>query len=168
MSYGYAIRKQTYTPPQRPIGVAIIATIGMLTGIALALAALVNSWLYMQTDPSLTGLFVNLSAGLGGALFMIWLFWGLWDLMDWAWWTSLFLGVIATGACIYALLNAPMLALTLAQLLPFELEPVRVYTGLIGGAILATSVTLIVMVYLVAVREAFRIGTKHLLKPWER
>lgn len=168
MSYGYAVRRRAYTPPKRPIGIAIIAAIGMLFGLALTLVALVYAWFHMQATGSMAALTADLIVGLGVSLFVLWLFWGLWDLMDWAWWTNMIIDTVSVFGSIYTLIAAPSLTMEIVPRIPFEIEPIVFYNGLIAGSIISLALTVIMMIYLLIVREAFGIGTKHLLKPWER
>lgn len=169
MSYGYSysMRRQVQAEPQRPLGVAIIATLGILSGLTYTVLVLFTAYLRMSATFSLTSLAGYLIAGFGVSLFTIWLYWSLWDLMGWAWGFHILLNAVSIVAGALGIAYAEPVAAFLAGVLPDGMATPSLKLGLISTAIIDMAFNLCVAIYLVSVREAFGIGVCR--RPaWER
>jgi hypothetical protein len=123
---------------ERPKGIALMAVLGVLASIAIA--------------------------GIG-ALLLIWIYWGLWDMLPSAWQLHVFLGLPLAAAFGYVAWAAPELAPKIVHhMRTTEMElagtVIRIAALVMAGIQLAT--------FLVTLgsKEAFNIGKQ---KPiWER
>src|SRR5690349_10112014 len=102
---------------QRPFGVALLATIGMLTSLAALLVSLVQMLQLLSASgrPSMP---LALSAGaLVLALVGLWINWGFWEMIRWAWWANLLLTLLSSGVLVAALRWSQTLGAPLAKML---------------------------------------------------
>lgn len=164
--YGYSIKRQAQRT-QRPVGVAILATLGVLSGLAAIVLVLIDAYLRLtQGVPPIT-VAGYVAIGLCGALVTIWIYWSLWDLMGWAWFLQLVLNGLNVGACVLLLVYAPTVMPLLGRVLPLgSLSPMALQFGLVSSTVLDMVVSLCVLVYLFSVREAFGVGVRRRV-PWE-
>jgi hypothetical protein len=163
---GYKLAPQVSKQP-RPFGVAVLATIGVLAGLAALLLSLVEmlSLLGSNAGPSL-----RLAAAAGElvlALVVVWINWGVWELIRWAWWANLLLTLIVSGALIAALRWVQPIGASLAKLLPTMVER-QVVSAVLVGLLALLVYHLVVVVYLISTRAAFGVGVKDERPLWER
>jgi hypothetical protein len=120
-------------PPQRPIGVTIIAILSGLAGIAEIVGGLGLMALGAIAGGAGAGIFGALTAVFGGVLALIGLITlgvavGLWRMRGWAWWVAMIVNVISI------LISAA--------------------SGTYFGAIFPV----IIVIYLIVIRDKFGIG----------
>ena len=152
---------------QRPFGVALLATIGMLTSLAALLVSLVQmlQLLSASTRPTMQ---LALSAGvLMLALVGLWINWGFWDMIRWAWGANLLLTLISSGALVAALRWTQPLGAALAKQLHTMTER-QVLVLVMAGLLALLVYHLIALVYLLAAHAAFGVGVKDERPLWER
>jgi hypothetical protein len=169
MSYGYSysMRRQVQAEPQRPLGVAIIATLGILSGLTYTVLVLFTAYLRMSAAFSLTSPAGYLIAGFGVSLFTIWFYWSLWDLLGWAWVFHILLNAVSVVAGVLGIAYAEPVAAFLAGVVPGGMATSPLQFGLISTAIIDMAFNLCIAIYLISVRKAFGIGVRR--RPaWER
>jgi len=150
---------------QRPFGVALLATIGMLFSLAALLVSLVRLLPLLSARPSLQ--LAATVAVLVLALIGLWINWGFWDMIRWAWWANLLLILISIGTLVTALRWMQPLGAALARLLPTLTER-QVLTIVMVGLLALLVYHLIAIVFLLGARAAFGIGVKDERPVWER
>jgi len=163
---GYRLNQQV-VKQQRPLGVAVLATIGVLGSLVALLISLVQltGLLSANTRP---GLQLAMVAGvLVLALVSLWINWGFWELIRWAWWANLLLALIAIVGMITALRWAQPLGAALAKLRPTMTEG-QVFTAVMAGLLALLVYQLIVVMYLLSARASFGVGVKEARPAWER
>lgn len=167
MSYAYRSSAKLSQKPRRPLGVALIGSIGVLAGLAWAALMVYLIWGRAGQGNPMAGRGIILAGGLLAALIAIWLYWGLLDMLRWAWWMNVLLAplaVVGLGALFGSVPDlAPMLA-------PRRLTAVIQQTTFALYAAIGVGLVfnLIAGVYLLTVREAFGIGLKDQRPLWER
>jgi hypothetical protein len=167
MSYAYRPSIKMAQKPHRPLGVAVIGGIGILAGIAWAVVAMLMIWTRMGQGIPLIGQGFGLFVSLLAALLVIWLYWGLLDMLRWAWWLNVALAVVAVLSFGALFGSAPELAALLAPRRPDDV--VQQITLALSASIAAGLIfNLIAVFYLVSVRKAFGIGVKDQRPLWER
>jgi hypothetical protein len=150
---------------QRPSGVALLATIGMLTSLAALLVSLVQLLQLLSARPSLQ--LAATAAVLVLALVTLWINWGFWDMIRWAWWANLLLTLISLGALVTALRWMQPLTAALSKLLYMMTER-QVATIVMVGLLALLVYHLIAIVYLFGARATFGVGVKDDRPIWER
>lgn len=164
----YALQRHSRQQPQRPVGVTILAILGILLGLGIFALVVLNMVAHMQEDMPMLTVAFDLAVGTGIALFCIWLHWGLWDLMPWAWWLCLVLQIMLAVVCVVMLFSAPVLAPLLNDHLPFTIQSpqVMIFT-FVSGVVIYMVINLCIAIYMVSIHKTFGIGVKH--RPaWER
>jgi hypothetical protein len=152
---------------QRPFGVALLATIGMLTSLVALLVSLVQmlQLLSASTRPSMQ---LAISAGaLVLALVGLWINWGFWDMIRWAWWANLLLTLLSSGALVAALRWSQPLGAALAKML-YTMTERQVITIVMIGLLALLVYHLIALVFLLTAHAAFGVGVKDERPIWER
>src|SRR3954447_16140731 len=148
---GYRLA-QPIVKQQRPLGVAVLATIGVLGSLVALVLSLVQLLALLNARP---GLQLAAVAGvLVLALVSLWINWGFWELIGWAWWANLLLALIASGGMIAALRWAQPLGAALAKLRPTMTEG-QVFTVVMAGLLALLVYQLIVVLYMLSVRAIF-------------
>jgi hypothetical protein len=167
MSYAYRYSVKAAVQPKRPHGVAVLAVLGILVGIAEIVLVLSLAWFRLRQGLPPASQLAALGIGLGLGWLIIRINWGLLDLMRWAWWMSMILGTAAAMA--FALMLRPTPAL--ASFLPHSL-PDAIAQRLAAGPTVVVAIILIcnvaAMIYLLSARKAFGIGTQDRRPPWEQ
>ena len=163
---GYKLAPQV-VKQQRPFGVGVLAAIGVLGSLAALLLSLVQmlSLLGGSAGPSL-----RMAAAAGAlvlALVVLWINWGVWELIRWAWWANLLLTLISSGALIAALRWVQPLGAALAKLLPTMTER-QVASAVLVGLLALLVYHLFVAMYMIGARTAFGVGVKDERPLWER
>ncbi len=151
-SYGISVRRKSQQHIQAPVGITILAGIGILAGLGMAILTLINVFLLTQQEmTSPYTIMLNLAIGLALALIMVWVNWGLLDLMNWAWWLYVILGVTGMLAGIVTIGFTPVVTPLLAEFLPRSIEPVLMEKSvLISAAIVALALNACVSIYLIS------------------
>ena len=161
---GYRLRQEV-VKQQRPLGVAVLATIGMLSSLVALVISLVQLLGLLNVRP---GLQLAAAAGvLVLALASLWINWGFWELIRWAWWANLLLALISIGAMITALRWVQPLAAALAKLRPTMTEG-QISVAVMGGLLALLVYQLIVVMYMLSAHAAFGVGVKDERPAWER
>ena len=163
---GYRLNQQV-VKPQRPLGVAVLATIGVLGSLAVLVVSFVQllPLLGASVRPGLQ--LATVVGMLVVTLVSLWINWGFWELIRWAWWANLLLALIATGAMISALRWAQPIGAALAKLRPTMTEG-QIFTALMAGLLALLVYQLIVVLYMLSVRAIFGVGVKDERPIWER
>jgi hypothetical protein len=152
---------------ERPAGVAILAIVGVLGGLAAFVLGLLGLWMRQRLGIALGGPSIGLALMTVLGLLVLWANWGLWEMVGWAWWTNLFLTILAIvwGGMLFRYL--PSLAASLAPILPKAVEP-RIALGVGAGATISLVYNIITAIYLLMVRTTFGVGVKDERPLWER
>jgi hypothetical protein len=161
---GYRLNKQV-VKQERPLGVAVLATIGILGSLVALVISLVQLLALLNVRPDLQ--LAMVAGALVLALVFLWINWGFWELIGWAWWANLLLALVASGAIVTALRWAQPLSAALAKLRPTMTEG-QVFTAVMAGMLGLLVYQLIVVIYLLTVRAAFGVGVKDERPAWER
>jgi hypothetical protein len=161
---GYRLNKPV-VKQQRPLGVAVLATIGILGSLVALMVALVQLLGLLSARP---GLQLAIVAGvLVLALVSLWINWGFWELIRWAWWANLLLALIAAGGLITGLRWAQPLGAALAKLRP-TMAAGQVSAAVMAGLLALLVYQLIVVLYMLSAHAAFGVGVKDERPLWER
>jgi hypothetical protein len=166
MSHGYRHPIRT-TRPTRPRGLAVLTTIGILGGVAQLVAVLLIAWLRTRRGIPLGDQLAPLGLGLGLAWVIVWINWGLWDLVRWAWWAGIIFGSAAVIGCGLLFRSVPALAALLSRGLPEEVAQ-RLELGLTGELIFLLTFHVVAVIYLLTAHKVFGIGVKQKRPLWER
>ncbi|MEP7188959.1 MAG: hypothetical protein ABI901_07220 [Roseiflexaceae bacterium] len=161
---GYRLNQQA-VKPQRPLGLAVLATIGMLGSLVALMIALVQLLGLLSARPNL-----QLAIVVGAlvlALVCLWINWGFWDLIRWAWGANLLLSLIAIGGLIAALRWTQPIGAMLAKLRPTMSEG-QVSAAVMAGLLALIVYQAIVILYIFSVRATFGVGVKDERPIWER
>jgi hypothetical protein len=161
---GYRLNREV-VKQQRPAGVAVLATIGILGSLAALVISLVRLLPLLSARPGLPLAIVG--GVLALALICLWINWGFWELIPWAWWANLLLTLISIGAMITALRWAQPLGVSLAKQIPTMTEG-QVATAVMAGLLALLVYQLVVAMYLFSARAAFGVGVKDDRPLWER
>jgi hypothetical protein len=161
---GYRLSRQV-VKQERPLGVAVLATIGVLGSLVALVISLVQLLALLNARP---GLQLAMVAGvLVLALISLWINWGFWELIRWAWWANLLLALITIGGMITALRWVQPLGAALAKLRPTMTEG-QVSTAVMAGLLALLVYQLIVVIYMFSSRAAFGVGVEDERPLWER
>lgn len=163
-SYAYriAVKKEQF---KRPTSVALVSVAGVIAGLAIAALVIIGTVLRMQLGASMLMQLLDLSLGLFIPLLLIWLYWGVWEVLPSAWWSHIMLGPFLVIGMLVIVSSAADITPFLAHDLPkpvieFTINVVRITALVVAGIELAT------IVCLLNARSLFKIGEK---KPvWER
>ncbi|HJZ46995.1 MAG TPA: hypothetical protein VKE41_07500 [Roseiflexaceae bacterium] len=163
---GYKLTPQV-VKQRRPFGVAVLATIGVLGSLAGLVISLVRllGLLRASAGPSLQ--LAAIASLLVLALVVLWINWGVWELIGWAWWANILLTLVSIGALIVALRWAQPISAALAKLLPMMIER-QVQTLALVGLLALLVYHLIAVVLLLGSHAAFGVGVKDERPLWER
>ena len=162
---GYRLNQQV-VKQQRPLGVAVLATIGVLGSLVALVISLVQLLTLLNANAR-PGLQLAAIAGvLVLALISLWINWGFWELIRWAWWANLLLALITIVGMITALRWAQPLGVALAKLRPTMTEG-QVFTAVMAGLLTLLVYQLIVVIYLFSARAIFGVGVKDDRPAWE-
>ncbi len=167
MSYAYRSSVKISQKPQRPLGVALIGSIGILAGLAWAALMLFLIWGRTGQGNPMAGQGIRLAGGLLAALIAVWIYWGLLDMLRWAWWLNVVLAALAVVALGAMFGYVPALASLLALKRP-EAVIQQTTFALFAGMGVGLVFNLIALIYLLTVRKVFGIGAKDQRPLWER
>lgn len=161
---GYRLAKQV-VKQQRPLGVAMLATIGVLGSLVALVIALVQLLGLLNARPNLQ--LAMVAAVLVLALVSLWINWGFWELIRWAWWANLLLSLATISALVMGLRSAQPLGDALTKLRP-TISVGQVSTAVMAGLLALLVYQLIVILYMFSARAAFGVGVKDDRPIWER
>ena len=161
---GYRLNQQV-VKQQRPLGVAVLATIGVLGSLVALMLSLVRLLTLLNARPSMP--LAAVAGVLILALVSLWINWGFWELIRWAWWANLLLALVSTGAMIAALRWTQPLAAALAKVRPTMTEG-QASAVVMAGLLTLLVYQLIVIVYVLSVHAIFGVGVKDERPAWER
>jgi hypothetical protein len=151
----------------RPVGVAIIAIFGMLLGFSNAVYDIGWCFYNITNGVPIVPMLIGTAIGLAVDWGIVYLYMGLWDLMRWAWVVHIALSAgIAFGA--YSLHKNLLSALKeLTPLLKAQyVKPVSEALPIVTMGILVISI--LVVLYLLVVHRAFKIGVSDQRPLWDR
>lgn len=152
---------------QRPFGVALLATIGMLASLAALLVSLIQMLQLLGASVRPSQQLAITVGVLVLALISLWINWGFWDMIGWAWWANLLLTLLSIGGLVAALRWTQPLGAALAKQLHMITER-QVFAFVMIGLLTLLVYHLIALVYLVAAHAAFGVGVKDERPIWER
>lgn len=161
---GYRLNQRA-VKQQRPLGLAVLATIGMLGSLVALMIALVQLLGLLSARPNL-----QLAIVVGAlvlALVCLWINWGFWDLIRWAWWANLLLTLITIGGLVTALRWTQPIGAVLANLRPTMSEG-QVSAAVMAGLLALIVYQVLVILYMFSVRTTFGVGVKDERPIWER
>jgi hypothetical protein len=162
--HGYRLNQQV-VKQQRPLGVAVLATIGVLGSLVALVIALVQLLGLLNARPNLQ---LAMVAGvLALALVFLWINWGFWELIRWAWWANMLLALATIGVLVTGLRWMPPLGAVLAKLRPTMTES-QVSTAVMGGLLALLVYQLVVVMYMLSARAIFGVGVQDDRPIWER
>ena len=161
---GYRLN-QKVVKQQRPLGVAVLATIGVLGSLVALMISLVQLLALLNVRPGLE--LATVAGVLVLALVGLWINWGFWELIRWAWWANLLLALLSIGGLIAVLRWVQPLVAVLAKLRPTMTE------GQVAAAVMAALLALlvyqlIVVMYMFSARTIFGVGVKDERPLWQR
>lgn len=161
---GYRLNKQV-VQQQRPLGVGVLATIGILGSLVALVIELVRLPGLLSIKP---GLQLAIAAGvLVLALVSLWINWGFWEQIRWAWWANLLLTLITLGGLLTSLRWVQPLGAVLSNLRP-NMAPGQVWAATMAGLLALLVYHLIAVLYMLSVRASFGVGVKDDRPMWER
>ena len=161
---GYRLNQQA-VKQQRPLGVAVLATVGVLGSLVALVIALVQLLGLLNARPNLQ--LATVAGVLVLALVCLWINWGFWELIRWAWWANLLLTLIAIGGLVTGLRWIQPIGAVLAKLRPTMSEG-QVSTAVMAGLLALLVYQLIAILYMFSVRATFGVGVKDDRPIWER
>jgi hypothetical protein len=161
---GYRLAKQEIKQ-QRPLGVGVLATIGILGSLGALVIALVQLPGLLSIRPGLQ--LATVAGVLVLALVGLWINWGFWELIGWAWWANLLLTLITIGGLITALRWVQPLGAALSKLRP-AMTPSQVWAAVMAGLLGLLVYHLVVVLYMLSARASFGVGVKDDRPLWER
>ncbi|HEU5088580.1 MAG TPA: hypothetical protein VFT99_14090 [Roseiflexaceae bacterium] len=162
----YARRRQVNPAPvARPASLTVIALLGVLFGMALFAGEIVLGFYRAQLGIGWGSQLLDVAIAGFVAILIIWMFWGVWEMVASAWWSHLFLGpLLVIGALVltgYAATLAPFIAHNL------PLSMIEQTGRLLQIAALAlAAIEILAIVVLLGNQKTFGIGKKKPL--WER
>jgi hypothetical protein len=162
--HGYRLNQQV-VKQQRPLGVAVLATIGVLGSLVALVIALVQLLGLLNARPNLQ--LATVAGVLVLALVYLWINWGFWELIRWAWWANMLLTLVTIGALVTGLRWMQPLGAVLAKLRPTMTEG-QVSTAVMAGLLVLLVYELIVIMYMLSVGATFGVGVKDDRPVWER
>jgi hypothetical protein len=161
---GYRLNKQV-VKQQRPLGVAVLATIGVLSSLVALVIALVQLLGLLNARPNLQ--LATVAAVLVLALIYLWINWGFWELIRWAWWANMLLTLVTIGALATGLRWMQPLGAVLAKLRPTMTEG-QVSAAVMAGLLALLVYQLVVVMYMLSARAIFGVGVPDDRPVWER
>jgi hypothetical protein len=165
MSYVSQPLTQPAKPP-RPIGVAIIAIFGMFMGAAYAVYGIGLFFYRLSNGVSIVPLLIATVIGLAIAWGIVYLYMGLWDLMRWAWIVHIVLNAGITAGTYFMRKSLPDVLKQLTPLLKAQYQK-PVSDGLYATTTGTLIISLLIIVYLLAIHRSFKIGTRDDRQIWE-
>jgi hypothetical protein len=162
----YKLRPNETKQP-RPVGIGILATVGVLGSLATILVALDRVIVSMRVSLQPSAQLAVLGAALTLALVSLWINWGFWELIRWAWWANLLLTVITIGGLVAGLRFVEPLGLALTKLRP-DWTPQQLTSGVLAIIVVGLVYNLIVVLYMLSVRTRFGVGVKDQRPIWQR
>jgi hypothetical protein len=163
-SYGPRLARKT---EQRPAGVGILATVGVLASLVTIMFTLVRLITQMRISVEPSRQVVLLLVALVVALVVLWINWGLWELIRWAWWANMVTSLLMVAATLAAVRYLPNLADALGRLWK-GLGAQQLASSLLIALIVSLAYNLIAIVYMLGVHATFKVGVKDERPLWER
>jgi len=163
---GYRLT-QPVVKQQRPLGVAVLAAIGILGSLAVLVVSLVQllGLLGASIRPGLQ--LATVVGVLVVTLVSLWINWGFWELIRWAWWGNVLLTLVSIGGLIAILRWAQPLSVALAKLRP-TITQGQVFSGMMVGLLALLVYHVIAVIYMLSVRASFGVGVEDDRPAWER
>jgi hypothetical protein len=161
---GYRLN-QKVVKQERPLGVAVLATIGVLGSLVALMISLVQLVALLNVRPGLE--LATVAGVLVLALVALWINWGFWELIRWAWWANLLLALLSISGLIAVLRWVQPLVAVLAKLRPTMTEG-QVATAVMAALLALLVYQLIVVMYMFSARAIFGVGVKDERPLWQR
>ncbi len=149
----------------RPAGIALVAIIGIIAIMVIFAMEIGLVWLRSQRGLSFVAQGTDLAIGGMSSLFLIWIYWGVWDLLPSAWQIHVWLGLPITAGFGYVAWMAPELATIIAHHVKSEeLELAKTILRIV--AISMAALEIVTFIVMIGTKDAFKIGQPKPL--WER
>lgn len=149
----------------RPVGLAVLAGAGVITGIILALLAMALIAYKVALGVPLAMQMIDVAFAIVVPFTIVWFFWGLWDVMQSAWWSHVIGGPLAVVGLSAAFVWRGLVIGLLVRGLPVAVHP-WVETGFVWSVWIMLILEIVTVIYLLTTWKAFGIGTPKPL--WER
>lgn len=166
MSRGYRLPVKVERP-RRPFGVAALGMLGVGGSLIIIVGALFGIWNLMRISLAPSPTLAVFALVLVAALVVLWINWGLLDLLRWAWWANLLLALIGTAGAGFGMRYAP-----LAGKLVHELQPsasaATIEAATRGALFGMVAINLVTLLYLLSVHATFGVGVKDERPLWEK
>jgi hypothetical protein len=165
-SHGYRLPTR-HSQQRRPAGVAILAIVGVLASLLMMAFTLIRLWLLVSASAQPSRQLAALGFAVVLALVLIWVNWGVWEMIRWAWWANLALTILSSLGLLVAMRYVPDIAEFLARL-----RPGLKASALTGNVTLALLVALVyhllAVVYMISAHTTFGVGVKDERPAWQR
>ena len=166
MSRGYRLHIKA-AEQQRPFGVALLATLGVL-GCMLSLGALLFSlWNMTRFGIQLNQGLAVIALQLVLTLIILRINWAFWEMLKWAWWANFWLTLLSLAGSALMFGYTPLFGELASRLLP-ELANQPVVATLRVMLIGSLTINLLVLLYLFSVRKIFGVGVKDERPLWQK
>jgi hypothetical protein len=150
---------------QRPVGVAILAGMGVVVGVVLALLSVALIAYKAALGVPLAMQIIDIAFAIVVPFTIVWFFWGLWEVLQSAWWSHVIGGPLAVVGLGAAFLWRSVIIGLLVRGLPIAVHQ-WIETGLLWSLWIILILEIVTVIYLLMVRKAFGIGAPKPL--WER
>lgn len=150
---------------QRPIGLALLSGTGVACGLSLTVLAMALIAYKASLGIPLATQIIEITLAILVPFTIVWVYWGLWDIMQSAWWSHVIGGPLAIAGLGAALVWRHGITGLLARGLPIAVHPLVAtsFTWLALGLLFLEIAT---VVYLLTAWKVFGIGAPKPL--WER
>ncbi len=150
---------------QRPVGVAILASAGVVLGIVLALLSVALIAYKAALGVPLAMQVIDIAFAIVVPFTIVWFFWGLWEVLQSAWWSHVIGGPLAVAGLVAAFAWRGAVVALLVKGLPVVVHH-WVETGFVWSIWIILILEIVTVLYLLTVWKAFGIGAPKPL--WER
>jgi len=166
LSRGYRLPVKVERP-RRPSGVAALGMLGVGGSLIISVGALLGIWSLMRISLAPSPALAVFALVLVAALVVLWINWGLLDLLRWAWWANLLLALIGTAGAGFGMRYAP-LAGKLVHELQASAVAATIEAATRGALIGMVAINLVTLLYLLSVHTSFGVGVKDERPLWEK
>lgn len=150
---------------RRPVGVAILASVGVAGGVVLVLLSVALIAYKVALGVPLTMQMIDVAFAIVVPFTIIWFFWGLWEVLQSAWWTHVIGGPLAVVGLGAAFMWRSAIIGLLVQGLPIAVHR-WIETGFVWSVWGILILEVMTVIYLLTVWRTFGIGAPKPL--WER
>ncbi|MCS6839705.1 MAG: hypothetical protein NZ699_04440 [Roseiflexus sp.] len=142
---------------KRPVGVAILASAGVILGIILALVSMALIAYKVMLGIPLALQMIDLAFAIVVPFTIVWFFWGLWEVLQSAWWSHIIGGPLAVAGLGAAFVWRDTIIGLLVRGLPVTVHP-WVGTGFVWSVWVVLILEMVTVIYLLTARKTFGVG----------